>query len=128
VREEWLALPVARASMLQRRRSERIPSRQNADLVLRDPRRPRVCLGSSAAPAVPPLGVEKILSATADQVAYALVEGERELLLPAALRVKPLIAVRVPTETGLGFDLVDSRTEPLLNGGRLSGPANAADA
>jgi hypothetical protein len=81
----------------------------NADWSFGDPRRPRVAWDLPPPPAVPPLGVEKILSATADQVAYALVEGERELLAYRRLTVKPLIAVRVPTETGLGFILFDSR-------------------
>ena len=81
----------------------------NADWSFGDPRRPRVAWDLPPPSAVPPLGVEKILAATADQVAYALVEGEQELLPYRRLTVKPLIAVRVPTETGLGFILFDSR-------------------
>jgi hypothetical protein len=58
---------------------------------------------------VRPVAVERILVATPDQVAFALVEGERELLPYRRRTVQPLIAVRVPTETGAGLVLFDSR-------------------
>ena len=81
----------------------------NADWSFGDPRRPRVAWDLPPPATVPPVGIERILVATPDQVAYALVEGERELLSYRRNTVKPLIAVRVLTETGLGFILFDSR-------------------
>jgi Protein kinase domain len=80
----------------------------NADWSFGDPRRLRIAWDLPKPAAVPPVAIEKILVATPDQVAFVLVEGERELRSYRRLTVKPLIAVRVPTETGVGLVLFDS--------------------
>ena len=80
-----------------------------ADWSFGDPRRSRIAWDLPKPATVPPVAVERILVATPDQVAFALVEGERELLPYRRRTVQPLIAVRVPTETGAGLVLFDSR-------------------
>ena len=74
-----------------------------------DPRRQRVAWNLPRPAAIPLIDAEKTLVATPDQVALALVEGERELLPFLRRSVKPLVAVPVPTEAGVGLILFDSR-------------------
>lgn len=74
-----------------------------------DPRRTRIAWDLPPPAAMPRLAVGKVQAATPDQVAFALVEGEQELLPYLRRTVKPLIAIRVPTETGVGLILFDSR-------------------
>jgi hypothetical protein len=83
--------------------------RPDADWSFGDPRRLRIAWDIPRPVTVPAGAVGKILVATPDQVASALVEGERELLPYRRATVEPLIAVRVPTEAGVGFILFDSR-------------------
>ncbi len=83
--------------------------RPDADWSFGDPRRLRIAWDIPRPVTVPTAAVGKILVATPDEVASALVEGERELLSYRRATVKPLIAVRVPTEAGVGFILFDSR-------------------
>jgi hypothetical protein len=84
-----------------------VPS-ANANWSFGDPRNRRVAWNLSRPAPIPPIKVEQTLTATPDQVAFALVEGERELLPFLRRTVKPLIAVRVPTDTGVGLILFDS--------------------
>jgi serine/threonine protein kinase len=81
----------------------------NADWSFGDPRRVRIGWDLPKPAAVPLLAVEKTLVATPDQVAFALVEGERELMPYRRGTVQALIAVRVPTPAGVGFVLFESQ-------------------
>jgi hypothetical protein len=74
-----------------------------------DPRRRQIDWDIPRPAVVPTVDVGKILPATPEQVAYALVEGERELLKYRRSTVKPLIAVRVSTSTGQGFIMFDGQ-------------------
>ncbi len=78
-----------------------------ADWSFGDPRNPRVAWSLAKPARVPPAGVKGIRVATPEQVAFALVEGERELLPFLRRTVKPLIAVRVAAEGGIGLILFD---------------------
>jgi hypothetical protein len=80
----------------------------NADWSFGDPRNHRVVWKLPKPAAVPPVEVRTRLEAKPDQVAFALVEGERELLPFLRHSVKPLIAIRVPTESGVGLILFDT--------------------
>jgi hypothetical protein len=85
-----------------------VPS-PNTDWSFGDPRRKRIAWDIPPPATMPPVHVDKVIVATPDQVAYALVEGEKELLAYLRHTVQPLIAIRVPTGTGMGFILFDSR-------------------
>jgi hypothetical protein len=74
-----------------------------------DPRRRQIDWDLPRPGIVPGIGVEKIIAATPDQIAYALVEGEREVMSYRRRTVEPLIAVRVPTKSGVEFIVFDSR-------------------
>lgn len=84
-------------------------SSQNSDWSFGDPRRRRIDWDLPSPAAIPKVDPSKVLVATPDQVAYALVEGERELMDYRRNTVKPLIAVRVPSGNGLEFILFDGR-------------------
>jgi len=81
----------------------------NPDWSFADPRNQRVAWNLQPHLAAPAIAVEKTLAASPDQVAFALVEGERELLSFLRRTVKPLIAVQVPTEAGTGLILFDGQ-------------------
>jgi hypothetical protein len=74
-----------------------------------DPRHKQIPWDLPKPATMPKVGVGKILVATADQIAYALVEGERELTPYRRRTVEPLIAVRVHAEEAEGFILFDGR-------------------
>jgi hypothetical protein len=85
-----------------------VPS-QNADWSFGDPRRRRIDWNLPRPATMPKVDPAKVLVATPDQVAYALVEGERELIGYHRNTVEPLVAIRVPSEDGLEFILFDGR-------------------
>jgi len=61
----------------------------NPDWSFADPRNQRVAWNLQPHLAAPAIAVEKTLAASPDQVAFALVEGERELLSFLRRTVKP---------------------------------------
>jgi hypothetical protein len=79
----------------------------NADWSFGNPRNQRVAWNLPKPVVAPPVEVKSTLVATPEQVAFALVEGERELFPFLRRTVKSLVAVRVPTEAGVGLILFD---------------------
>lgn len=74
-----------------------------------DPRDPRVALDIPKPASLPVITVDRTVPATPDQVAFALVEGERQLLPYRRRTVASLIAIRVPDAAGVGLILFDGR-------------------
>ena len=80
-----------------------------ADWSFGDPRSPRIAWDIPRPASMPAFPMDESAPATPDQVAFALVEGERQLQPYRRHTVKSLIAIRVPAATGVGLMLFDGR-------------------